>query len=202
MRGGARSGEGAVTVVAATWLEAWAVRRAARGVPVLRAGVGLRRLRGPVPGSAVISCGLAGALRSDLPTGTVVVPDRVLRPDGTWLRCDPALGDALAEGARRLGFEPARVPLATVPVLARGELRAWWAARGCAAADMETGLLGAPRVAAVRVILDTPERDLPRIRDGRSAWREAVGLLREAPRCARRAAAVLAAALSEGPAGA
>ncbi len=74
--------------------------------------------------------------------------------------------------------------------------------RGCVAVDMETGLLTAPRIAAVRVVLDTPERDLSEVWRWPAlafahpgVWREALWLSREAPRCARRAAAVLAVAL-------
>lgn len=195
-----------VTVVAATRLEAWAVRRALPGARLVEAGVGLSRLRGDPPGGAVVTCGLAGALRPDLPTGTVIVPEAVRRPGGAWVACDAALVASLLAAARRLGLEPERAPLATAPALVRGAARAWWAEQGCAAVDMETGLLTAPRIAAVRVILDTPERDLsgawrrPVLALARpAAWREALWLCREAPRCARRAAAVLAAALSPAP---
>jgi hypothetical protein len=198
--------EPAVTVVAATRLEAWAVRRALPGARVVEAGVGLIRLRGDPPGPVVVTCGLAGALRPDLPTGTVIVPEAVRRPGGAWVACDPALVASLVAAARRLGFEPERGPLATAPALVRGAARTWWAGQGCAAVDMETGLLTAPRVAAVRVILDTPERDLSEVWRRPllafacpAAWREAAWLCREAPRCARRAAAVLAAALSPAP---
>ncbi|HKF77579.1 MAG TPA: hypothetical protein VKF59_15675, partial [Candidatus Dormibacteraeota bacterium] len=68
--------------------------------------------------------------------------------------------------------------------------------------DMETGLVEGVPVATVRVVLDTPDRELspawarpwtalwqPR------AWTELPWLAREGPRCARLAAAVLAAAL-------
>jgi hypothetical protein len=132
----------------------------------------------------------------------VIVPDRVLRPDGTWLTCDPVLVDALVTAGRRLGLSPERAAVATTPALVRGAARAKWAARGCAAVDMETGLLRAPRVAAVRVILDTPAREIAGVWQDPirallrpAAWRDVVWLGREAPRCARRAAAVVAEAL-------
>jgi len=195
-------GVAAATVIVAVGVEARAVRRALPRARIVVAGVGLSRLRGPVPGPVALSCGLAGALRPDLQTGTVVVPDRVLRPDGGWLRCDPDLVDALAAAARRLALPLERGPLATCPTIVRGPARDQWARQGCVAADMETGLLAAPRVAAVRVVLDTPARELsevwlrPLLALARpSAWPEALWLAREAPRCARRAAAVLAAAL-------
>lgn len=194
--------EPAITVVAATRLEARAIRRAVAGARVVEAGVALGRLRAPVAGDAVVTCGLAGALRPALPTGSVIVPDRVLRPGGEWLGCDPVLVEVLVAAARRLGMEPERGPLATSPELVRGSAREQWARRGCVAVDMETGLLTTPRVAAVRVILDTPDREIseawrhPALALLRpAAWGEAVWLRREAPRCAALAAAVLAEAV-------
>ena len=74
-------------------------------------------------------------------------------------------------------------------------------ASGYAGVDMETGLLDAPRIAAVRVILDTPQHELSpdwlrparALRNPRN-WPQALWLARDAPRCARRAAEVVAAA--------
>jgi hypothetical protein len=93
--------------------------------------------------------------------------------------------------------------MATTATLTIGAERAAWASRGCVGADMETGLLGADRVASVRVVLDTPERELHPAW-GRpltalwhpSAWSQLPWLAAEGPRCARLAAEVLAVALS------
>jgi hypothetical protein len=192
----------AVTVIAATRLEVSALRRTGRGERIIEAGIGLSRLRGREVGRAVITCGLAGAVRPGLPTGSVVIPAKVLRPGGGWLTCDPALVESLVAASRELGLEPERGPLGTAATFVRGAARATWVERGCVAVDMETGLLTAPRIAAVRVVLDTPERDLSAVWRRPAlvfahpeVWREAIWLCREAPRCARRAAAVLAAAL-------
>lgn len=189
-------------MIVATRLEAWAARRAVRGERIIEAGAGLRRLPRQELGLVVVTCGLAGAVRPGVPTGAVVIPDRVLRPDGAWLSCDPSLVASLVAAARELGLEPERGPLGTASAFVRGAARATWVERGCVAVDMETGLLTAPRIAAVRVVLDTPERDLSEVwrRPALAfvhpgVWREAIWLSREAPRCARRAAAVLAAAL-------
>ncbi|HEV2356225.1 MAG TPA: hypothetical protein VGZ23_01210 [bacterium] len=191
-----------VTVLTATRLETRAARRAAPDARIVEAGIALRRLSRREFTGAVITCGLAGAVRSGLPTGSVLVPSTVLRPDGTWLTCDRALAEALAAAARTLGLEAEQGPLGTSPSFVRGADRQAWADRGCVAVDMETGLLTAPRIAAVRVVLDTPERDLsdvwrrPVLALARpAAWGEAAWLVREAPRCAARAAAVLAEAL-------
>jgi len=123
----------------------------------------------------------------------------VIRPDGSESRCDPALVDALVTGARRLGVDPVQEPMLTSERLITGAERAVWAARGCVAADMETGLLEVERLAAVRVVLDTPERELSGAWQSPAraiwqprAWADLPWLLREGPRCARLAAEVLA----------
>lgn len=194
----------ALTVIAATRLEARAARRALPGVRVVESGIALRRCApgNGYDGELVVTCGLAGALRDDLPTGTVIVPETVLRPSGEILACDAQLVTALDDAARRLGFRSVRGPLVTSTTLITGDARRTWAQRGYAAVDMETGLVKAPRVAAIRVILDTPEREIsaPWLQPAMVllhplAWREIAWLAREAPRCAHIAAAVLAHAL-------
>ncbi|HZU19044.1 MAG TPA: hypothetical protein VFD01_20900 [Candidatus Dormibacteraeota bacterium] len=204
------------TVVAATRVEARAARRAlGEAAEVLEAGVALSRIRlgdaalPPagllVPPSTwegvVVTCGVAGALRP-LPAGTVLVPERVGRSDGSTLACDPELVAALVAAAHRLGLAPERGPLLTADHLVVGEERRRWAERGYVAVDMETGLVPARRLAAVRVVLDGPDRELdPAWHRARwpparpSALRQLPWLAREGPRCARRAAAVLAEAL-------
>ena len=153
-------------------------------------------------GDAVISCGLAGGLHHHLPTGTVVIPRGVLRPDGTTLQCDAKMNEALIAAARSIGLEPVNDPMVTTISIVTGDERRAWSQRGYAGVDMETGLLRAPRVAAVRVLLDTPLRELseewlqpmrallnPRL------WPEALWLARHGPRCAEIAARVVKAAL-------
>ena len=76
-----------------------------------------------------------------------------------------------------------------------------WASVGFAGVDMETGLIDAPRIAAVRVVLDTPQRELSAewveplraLRSPRN-WPQLFWFARNAPRFARRAAQVVAAA--------
>ena len=108
---------------------------------------------------------------------------------------------SLAERARELGIAPLFDPLVTSNTIVRGAARAQWAARGYAAVDMETGLIQAPRIAAVRVILDTPACELSA--DWRNPivamlkpwnWLQALWLAREAPRAAALAARVAAGA--------
>ena len=193
------STEPSLTIVAATSLEAAAVRRAAPHLHLVQSGVALSRLRAGDCRDAVVTCGLAGGLRQDLVTGSIVIPDAVATPNGDVIACDPALSDALLRSARELGHSAQRGTLLTSSELVNGSARAAWAKRGFIAADMETGFLRAARVAAVRVILDTPGREL----DGawlRPAsvlwqpwlWPQALWLMREAPRCARLASEIVA----------
>jgi hypothetical protein len=86
-----------------------------------------------------------------------------------------------------------------------GAHRARWAARGFVAADMETALLAGmvARVAAVRVLIDTPRREISSAweRPGRAAldprnWLQGAWLARVAPRLSTRAARVVAAAIA------
>ena len=172
------------------------------------AGMGLARWEENDEPSMAIVCGLAGALVPGLRPGTVVVPELVSCTDGTELRCDPVLRDALAEGARALSFDLESGPLLTAPSLVTGDARHEWAQRGFIAADMETGLLAGRniRVATVRVILDSPERSISeqwgspaRALVQPALWGELLWLCRSAPLYALRAARVLKAGLDRLP---
>lgn len=196
----ATSEQGAsLTIVAATRLEADALRRAAPRARIIECGVAFSRCEAVSLGTTTLSCGLAGGLRADLLTGSVVIADRVRRPSGEELLCDRALVLQLTVAARKLGHEPIVASLVTSATLVRGAERARWAERGYAAADMESGLIESPRVGVVRVVLDTPAHELspawlhpsralldPRL------WPQALWLAREAPRCARIAAEIAA----------
>ena len=195
-----RKPQGPFTFVAATSIESAALRREMPDARIVETGIALERVRDAL-GTIVISCGVAGGLRADLETGTVLIPAEVRRPSGELLRCDAELVKALAYRARQLGIAPRFDPLLTSNTIVRGAARVQWAARGYAAVDMETGLIQAPRIAAVRVILDTPARELSA--DWRNPivamlkpwnWPQAFWLAREAPRAAALAARVAAGA--------
>ncbi|MHB8433604.1 MAG: nucleoside phosphorylase-I family protein [Candidatus Tyrphobacter sp.] len=186
-------------VVAATSLEARAVRHAAPHVRVVECGVAFSRCDPEGLGTIVISCGLAGGLRVDLPTGTVIVADRVRRPNGEELVCDRALVLQLTVAARKLGCEPVVASLLTSASVVHGVQRERWAREGYAAVDMESGLIIAPRVGVIRVVLDTPARELSpawlhpvRAFANPLLWKEGLWLAREGPRCAALAAAAIA----------
>ena len=192
----------APAIVAATSLEARAVRRHVPHARVVESGVGLSRLYAPALGRIAISCGLAGGLRTDLTTGTVVIPSSVSTTDGVSITCDPDWTLRLRRAARELGCTAVDAPLLTSATLITGSERASWASRGFAAVDMESGHLLVDVLAVVRVILDTPAYELSAdwLNPGRAMlnprnWREAGWLAREAPKCADLAGRVIAAAL-------
>lgn len=120
------------------------------------------------------------------------------------LTCDAAAVEALTQAARHFGHTAVHDPLVTSDTLVHGSARQTWAAQGYAGVDMETGLLQAPRIACVRVILDTPLREISPawLRPARAlmlpqAWRDLPFLLREGPRCSAIAARIAAEAAAE-----
>ncbi|MDQ2961169.1 MAG: hypothetical protein M3R48_09015, partial [Candidatus Dormibacteraeota bacterium] len=109
----------------------------------------------------------------------------------------------LRAAAAAVGVQSHPGPLLTLDHLVTGAERTTWASRGYAAVDMESALMVAhsPRIAAVRVVLDTPSRELsPRwVHPWRallapSLWPEALWLARVTPRQCDLAASIVAAA--------
>lgn len=180
------------------------MRRRVPAMRVVRAGVGLEDLHRRRTTALVLSVGLAGGLEPGLEPGTVVVPDRVVGPGGQIVDTDPLWTSALQAASRRLHLPTERGVLVTTTEVVTGAARAELAARGYVAADMESAAIAAlaPAVAVVRVILDTPGREIsPLWRQPMRAaihprlWSQGVWLMRAAPRFALRAADVLAEAL-------
>lgn len=178
------------------------MRRASPAAHVVQTGVALSEITTREFGDEVITCGVAGGLTRALKTGAVVVPDEVIMAGGERIACDRALSDRLVAAAEQLGHRVNQGLLLTSATLLTGPARDQWASAGCVAVDMETGFIRAPRIAAVRVILDTPEREIsdtwlrPASALTRPAiWPQALWLWREAPRCAQLAADIVAAAL-------
>ena len=129
-------------------------------------GIGARR---GLPEGRLVSFGLAGGLRDDLPLGSVIDATRVVSEDGRVLWEGGPLG---VEGARR-GTILAAERLVDDP----DERRRLQGRTGADAADMESGPLArSGRLAGcVRALSDTPSQPLgPLARmvrpDGRLAW--------------------------------
>ncbi|HTK10453.1 MAG TPA: hypothetical protein VL485_24995 [Ktedonobacteraceae bacterium] len=187
-------------ILAPTILEYWAVRRMLPHAHTNWSGVRLARWKGGCRGSSVIVCGLAGALVSDLPPGSILIPDRIGLADGKSMHCDPQLVQALVIAAHTLHFCPVVRPLLTAPTPVVGADRHRWSRRGFVAVDMETGLLAGQnlRVATVRVVLDGPAHEISadwlcptRALLRPQLWHELFWLSRMAPCYALRAAHVL-----------
>lgn len=191
-----------MVVAAAMRLEAGMARRALRGTGVEVVRLGMRGTRMSVGEGAgpLVVVGVCGAL-APLRPGTVVVPDEVGEPEGGVVRCDPELSARLRAAAAGRGWPVRRGRLLTVPAVVSGAARERWAARGFDAVDMETApVLGRSGGAAVRVVLDGPDHELPelsRMLDPRQ-WPAAIRVAAGAPRYARRAAAVVADVVAAG----
>ena len=169
-------------VIAPLRIECAAVRRGLPEALVLRSGVGAARARSTallaarIPAAAVAVAGFCGALGGGLRAGDVVVASEVPR---TWGR------DAMCERAARrctiaaLGMERVHVgPLISVDRLVHGAQRGLLAGEGALAVDIGVGVVGrrrrGGRFAVLRVVLDTPARDIYRplatLTAGRKAW--------------------------------
>lgn len=210
--GSAEPSSDGIVVLAATGPEARPLRQRLRdvaGVRVEVSGIGLSRwLEGR--SSTLVSCGLAGGLDSRLRSGAVVIPDEVGFDDGARHACDPDLVARFRGAAQRRGVVWHSHPLVTVDHVVTGAERALWSDRGYAAVDMESALMvsRSERFAVVRVVLDTPGRELSPAwaHPGRAVarpwlWGEALWLARAVPRLCDLAATIVAEALSPTPTG-
>ena len=182
-------------------VEAWGVRRRARQLRVVQVGIG-GRPPSRMPG-IVISAGLCGGLLPDQSPGTVVIPAVVADERGTTHACDPAVVAALERAAHYLRLPVAGGSLVSTAGMVTGPSRELWAERGHVAVDMESAAAAesAQRFGVLRVILDTPTRELSgawatpaRAIRQPSNWGEAIWLGLHAPRYALRVGAVLEAA--------
>jgi nucleoside phosphorylase len=190
-----------VFAVCAMGVEAWGVRRKARDVRVVQVGIG-GRPAAELPG-VVISAGLCGGLLPEQTPGTVVIPNQVVDEQGGTRACDPAVVAALERAARYLRLPVASGSLISTGAMVTGAERATWAGRGHVAVDMESAAAAesAQRFGVLRVILDTPSRELSdawaepaRAIRHPSNWSDGIWLGINAPRFALRVGAVLEAA--------
>ncbi len=114
--------------------------------------------------SAVAVAGVAGGLRRGVAPGTIVVADRVLAEDGTVVAVLDSAGIIAAELRDRGATVRIGPVISTAKLVEGADRRALLASTGALAVDCETAfLLGAPwgvPAAVIRVIADTPEREL------------------------------------------
>ncbi len=176
-------------MIAPLRIECAAVRRGLPGALVLRSGMGAARARSTalracrIPADAVAVAGCCGAVAGGLRAGDVVVASEVRGPTGVT----PCESGPVVAALAALGLERVHVgPVASADHLVRGAERAALAREGALAADMESAWLapaaaGKP-FAVLRVVLDTPTRELYRplatLAGGFAAWQ---ALRRAAP---------------------
>jgi len=153
-------------VLAPLRIEAFAARRSSQ---VLRTGMGPVRARAAAvraaatPARAVAVLGFCGALTDELEPGSLVIADE-LRGNGAPLECQPL--QQLEKELERVGVQPRRGPIVSVPKMSRGAARAALAEDGSIAVDMESAWLapaaaGRP-FATLRAVVDTPSQELVR----------------------------------------
>jgi len=189
-------------VLAPLRVEAFALRRGAPELRVVRTGMGPARARHAAslwrtgPETSLVIAGLCGALDPALRPGDVVVPSVLRSPDGSLPAPDAGpLRDAL----QRRGLRVHDGTLLGVDRAVRGAERRRLCEDGACAVDMESPWLAAAAAgrpfAVLRVVLDAPGAELVRIATLRRLWlalthlRMAAAVLTEwASRAAPRAA--------------
>ena len=150
-------------------IERLAVRAARRPVGVMRTGMGPRRSEQALPrltaapARALAVVGFCGALDDTLSPGELVVAGELQDPEGLVTPCHGA--EALVDDLRA-GLKARVGTIASARRLVVGDARGRLAAAGAIAVDMESTWLapaaaGRP-FAVVRVVVDTPDREVHR----------------------------------------
>jgi 4-hydroxy-3-methylbut-2-en-1-yl diphosphate reductase len=196
------SPSGRLLLAAPMGIEARLVRWGAPEAYVHRTGMGprnaaaaARKLR-RMPGDALLVIGFCGALERGLRPGEIVIADRVYAADDEGhqqvsVTCPNA--ERLAQALAESGLSARVSPVVCVGRLALGERREQLAKAGATAVDMEsvwlTGGAGERPFGVVRIVLDTPERELFRpqmvpfaLRAGSALRRTASALQRQVSR--------------------
>jgi 4-hydroxy-3-methylbut-2-enyl diphosphate reductase len=151
-------------------IERLAVRAARRPVEVVRTGMGPRRSQQALPrltaapARALAVVGFCGALDDTLGHGELVVAGELRDPEGLVTPCAGA--ETLVAELARAGLKARVGTIASARRLVVGDARGRLAAAGAIAVDMESAWLapaaaGRP-FAVVRVVVDTPDREVHR----------------------------------------
>ena len=164
-----------LVVAAALGIEARALRHGLSTTPVVHVGYRARRAHRLPDYGVLVVAGFGGGLTADLRPGDVVVATEIR---GTRAVVPCAGVPALAAELRDDGLPAVTAPLRTTDHVVRPAEIAELAAGGACAVDMESAVLavaaGDRPVAAVRVIVDTPDHPLLRpgtLWHGTAAWR-------------------------------
>ena len=188
-----RTAPDGLLVLAPLRVEAQAVKATEPGTRVVRAGAGWRRAGRTAQDEhatawprAVAVAGVAGALVDRLPTGALVVADRILDQDGNTVPARLESAPLVAAALRRRGLVVEVGPVVSTNHLVKGPTeRARLAQLGALAVDMETAaLMGVPwqqPVTVVRAISDTSQREFLSPAIVRGGWRALVSLRAAGP---------------------
>lgn len=178
-------------VLAPLRVEAFALRRGAPDLRVVRTGMGPARARRAAgiwrsgPQASLVIAGLCGALDPALRPGDLVVPSLLRSSEGTLPAPDAG---PLREALRRRGLRVHGGTLLGVQRAVSGAERRRLRESGACAVDMESPWLAAAAAgrpfAVLRVVLDSPGAELIRMATLRRLWLSLTHL--------RMAAAVLA----------
>jgi 4-hydroxy-3-methylbut-2-enyl diphosphate reductase len=156
-------------------LEALAIRSGGRRLRIHKTGMGRVRSHAAAaqlcsdPAAAIMVMGMCGGLDERCEPGDVVIADELLdgeRPADERMACPSARSLAPALDGR--GIEVRCGTVVSVARVARGERRVELRELGAIAVDMESvwlakGAMGRP-LAVIRVVADTPSRELTRPR--------------------------------------
>jgi 4-hydroxy-3-methylbut-2-en-1-yl diphosphate reductase len=183
-----------LAIAAPLRLERLMIRSGAPWARVHRTGMGPGRSRAAVgalladPARALVVMGFGGGLDEHSDAADVVVADEVRGPDGASVACAGA--GSLTAALERRGLTVRRGVVASATRIAMGQARVALRESGAIAVDMESVWLAAAAngrpFAVVRVISDTPARELTRplltvagVARAAAALRRAAGALRE-----------------------
>jgi 4-hydroxy-3-methylbut-2-en-1-yl diphosphate reductase len=191
-RGGGQAGE--LLVAAPLRVEAALIASAARGAAVIRkTGMGPARSKAAAGGlvgdtaRAMLVLGFCGGLDATSVPGEVIVAEAVYAATDEGhaeqrVACD--LSDQLVQRLTGRGLKVRAGEVVCVSRLALGERRAELHGGGAIAVDMESVWLaagsGGRPFGVVRVVLDSPEHELLRVRAAAGAVRAALALRRVA----------------------
>lgn len=162
-----------VLVVAPLRLEALAIKAGGRRLRVQKTGMGRARSHAAVaglredPAAALVVMGVCGGLDESCEPGDVVIADELLdgeREVAKRVAC-PSAGP-LVEALERRGIAVRQGGVVSVARIAHGEKRVELRERGAIAVDMESAWLaegaGGRPLAVIRVVADTPSREVTR----------------------------------------
>jgi len=159
-----------LAVLAPLSIEALALRCGLREARVVRTGAGPRRSQSAAlrlagsADSALAVAGVCGGVDPNLPPGSVIVASELQGGKGTRKLTDP---EALVDALRALGTTAQLGPIRSEDHIVLGAERERLRESGAIAVDMESCWLAEAAAnrpfAVLRVIIDTPQRELLRL---------------------------------------